>query len=572
MRAAKRKLLRETPLEPDRVAIIARRFPTFACLSEDDQRELLGHVQVFLDEKNFEGCGGLELTDEIKLTIAAQACLLLLHRDTNYYPGLDSILVYPHAYRAPTRVPVGGRLAIETDQARLGESHRRGIVVLSWDAIARKSDESGYRETSVDDGRNVILHEFAHQLDQEDGAADGVPVLAHYTKYGPWARVFQTEFDKLTNETEHGRESDIDAYGATNPAEFFAVVTEAFFETPETLAKNHPRLYAELADYYRQDPLARLGLVFEPPPIAEEKVQEESPSEAPLAVSGDVTLNILHANSAAKLVGVTPRFRDAVVAIGCKPCGYLSSIHKFRQGRGTRLWGFVAEVFACPDPSVVAATYSISVFGDGVAFWTLLDNGTIVNTETAHRATWWIRFLNRISPRDRGEHVFTRTWAESPAKLYARHLDRVRRIAGHGKCDVRGPRSDRDLCRLQAAHGRPPVRSPRARIAAGHPDRFRPLFHRRNGRACVPPVLERRVRTGNGGGVLRGGAFQPADRIVHRQHARSRQAALSRRLVRRGRRACQTRRRSSYRLDRASEERTLSGDSTASNEESSGPA
>ena len=447
MRAAKRKLLFDTPLEPERVAIIARRFPYFARLSEEDRRELLGHVQVFLDEKHFEGCGGLELTDEIKLTIAAHACLLLLHRKTNYYPGLDSILVYPDAYRAPKRVAVGGGLAIETDEARLGESHRRGIVVLSWDAIAKKSGDVAYRETSGPDGRNVVLHEFAHQLDQEDGEADGVPVLDRPSAYGPWARVFQAEFDDLTREVDHGRESDIDPYAATNPAEFFAVVTEEFFETPEKLAKNHPRLYAELAGYYNQDPLARLGLTFEPPPVEEEPKPQP---EAPLVVHGRVMLSILRAHSAARLVGVGPQFREQVVAIGCKPCGYLSTIHKLSGAGGKRLWGFVAEAFSCPDPSVVAATYSISNFGDGVAFWTLLDNGTIIDTETSHRATLWLSFLRRISPRNRTEHVFTRTWAEPPARLYARHLDRVREIASREGATpvVRDPIETYAACRL----------------------------------------------------------------------------------------------------------------------------
>ncbi|MGH7327900.1 MAG: zinc-dependent peptidase, partial [Polyangiaceae bacterium] len=416
MRAAKRKRLRETPLEPDRVAIIAQRFAYFARLSAEDQRELLGHVQVFLDEKNFEGCGGLELTDEIKLTIAAQACLLLLHRDTDYYPGLDAILVYPSAYRARKQASVGRGVVIESDQVRLGESHQRGIVVLSWDAILRGGQDEK-------DAHNVVLHEFAHQLDQEDGDADGAPVLENRADYKSWAHVFLAEYETLVREAETGARTDIDSYGATNPAEFFAVVTEAFFEQPEKLAKNHPRLYEQLSRYYKQDPLARLGIAFEPPP-------PEAPSQPPpepektSAPRSDTTLSILRVEGAAKLVGVSESFRESVLALGCKPQGWLSTIH---ATPGERSWGFVAEVFSCPDASVVAAIFSIS--GDGAAFWTLLDNGTILSTETMPKNTRWVRFFFWPTPRKLTQHLFLASSAEPPAALYAWHLDRVREIA-----------------------------------------------------------------------------------------------------------------------------------------------
>ena len=198
----------------------------------------------------FEGCGGLELTDEIKVTIAAQACLLLLHRETDYYPRLITILVYPHAYVAKSIEPIGGGVVLEGETARLGEAWKDGVVVLSWDDVRQGASD-------LHDGHNVVLHEFAHQLDQQDGSADGAPILEHRSQYVTWARVLSDEYDQLRRDTEKGRTDVLDEYGATNPAEFFAVATECFFEKPIQLRRKHPQLYEELKAYYRQDP-ARL--------------------------------------------------------------------------------------------------------------------------------------------------------------------------------------------------------------------------------------------------------------------------------------------------------------------------
>ena len=206
-------------------------------------------MQVFLAEKKFEGCAGLELDDEIRVTIAAQACLLLLHRDTDYFPDLEVILVYPHTYVAKTSTSFGGGLSVADQQARLGQS-ASGVVVLAWDAVRRGA-------TDVHDGHNVTLHEFAHQLDQEDGVADGAPVLGKRAMYTAWARVLGAEFTQLVDDVDKHRRSDIDEYGATNPAEFFAVVTEMFFEKPVALQHRHPALYEQLSLFYRQDPAAR---------------------------------------------------------------------------------------------------------------------------------------------------------------------------------------------------------------------------------------------------------------------------------------------------------------------------
>ncbi len=221
-------------------------------LSPEDRDELEGHVQVFLGEKTFEGCAGLEITDEIRVTIAAQACLLLLHRETDYFPELVSILVYPHTYVANTNAYLASGITVSDQQARLGESEP-GVVVLAWDAVRRSA-------TDPHAGGNVTLHEFAHQLDQEGGRADGSPALATRAMYTAWAHVLGDEFAQLVSDVDRHRASDINAYGATNPAEFFAVVTEAFFEKPIQLKRRHPPLYDQLALFYRQDPAARFVL------------------------------------------------------------------------------------------------------------------------------------------------------------------------------------------------------------------------------------------------------------------------------------------------------------------------
>jgi len=221
--------------------------PLYRRLSEADQEELRGHVLVFLSEKRFEGCDGLEITDAIRVTVAAHACLLLLHRETDCYPDLSSILIYPHAYETHQEQLLPGGIVAEGPSVRLGESWLRGEVVLAWDAV-----EAGFRD--VRDGQNVVLHEFAHQLDQEDGRADGAPVLESRARYAPWARILSKEYERLQQAVEAGRRTDLDAYGATNPAEFFAVVSEAFFERPRKLQRKHPDLYAQLSDFYAQDP------------------------------------------------------------------------------------------------------------------------------------------------------------------------------------------------------------------------------------------------------------------------------------------------------------------------------
>ncbi len=221
-------------------------------MTESDRLELQGDVQIFLAEKHFEGCGGLELTDEIKVTVAAHACRLLLHRASDVFPRLITVLVYPSAYVARSAEPIAGGAVLEGEQVRLGEAWKGGVAVVSWDEVQATARGRTF-------GRNLILHEFAHILDMEDGASDGTPVLASRTQYASWVSVMEDEYQQLRRDSDLNRYSVLDYYGATNPAEFFAVATEAFFEKPTVLAKRHPELYAQLRAFYRQDPARPAG-------------------------------------------------------------------------------------------------------------------------------------------------------------------------------------------------------------------------------------------------------------------------------------------------------------------------
>ncbi len=220
--------------------------PFYQMLPIEDRDELKGHVKIFLHEKRFEGCGGLAITDEIRVTIAAGACILLLHRETDYYPGMKTILVYPQPFVGRAQKNLGGGTIVEGSEERLGEAWHRGPVILSWEDVR-------YDMENPDDGHNVIFHEFAHQIDSTSGQGDNSPVFrsANYVK---WVAVLQKEFENLRKNVEDGRDTFLDEYGAESPAEFFAVATEAFFEQSREMGLWYPELYEQMKIFYQQDP------------------------------------------------------------------------------------------------------------------------------------------------------------------------------------------------------------------------------------------------------------------------------------------------------------------------------
>ena len=242
----RRKRILGRPFPAAWLDIVRNALPFYDRLSDDEQQQLLNNIRLFIADKRFHGCGGLTITDEIRVVVAAEACLLLLNRRTAVYPRLKHILIYPDAFRA--RHPqhnedgtVGGG-----EKGLLGESWHYGKVILSWDDVVH-----GIRNT--EDGQNVALHEFSHQLDSESGSANGAPPL-HSNAYSTWASVLSKEFEELNRDFAHHHESVMDYYGATNPAEFFAVATETFFEKPRQMHSKHRELFEVLKTYYAVDP------------------------------------------------------------------------------------------------------------------------------------------------------------------------------------------------------------------------------------------------------------------------------------------------------------------------------
>jgi Mlc titration factor MtfA (ptsG expression regulator) len=239
--------------------LIARRVPIIHNLTEREWDTLLALVQEFLRDKVFEGRGGVVVTEEMRVLIAAQACLLILHLNVGCYPRVRSVVVYPETF-VPRRASLDGRLyegPLSPPVPLLGE-FVSGAVVLSWESI-----EQGTRS------EHVVLHEFAHELDRQDGYVDGIPLLEPPSSTRTWTRVLNERFQELRRHIAEGRETVLSPYGATNRAEFFAVATEAFFARPRLLQASHPDLYNELREFYRQDPASRvLPLPMEGEPTA----------------------------------------------------------------------------------------------------------------------------------------------------------------------------------------------------------------------------------------------------------------------------------------------------------------
>lgn len=232
--------------------ILLRRVPLVRRLPATLQWQLKKHMQVFIAEKSFLGCAGLKITEEMRVVIAAQACLLLLNRKTDYFGQVRQILVYPGAFVVDRSTTDGAGVLQENRQALAGESWSQGQIILSWeDALEGAADPT--------DGRNVVIHEFAHQLDQENGTPRGAPPpLLGDAQHDParWAAVFQEAYSHLQGQAFMGESGLLSHYGAQDPAEFFAVVSEVFFEQAAALATQYPALYRELCGYYKVDPIA----------------------------------------------------------------------------------------------------------------------------------------------------------------------------------------------------------------------------------------------------------------------------------------------------------------------------
>ena len=245
LKRRRRRALFAEPLPADWPVWLRKNVAAWRYLSDRERAALLDIIRVLIAEKDWEGCAGLVMTDEIKVTIAAQAGLLLLGLKHDYYPNVHTILVYPSGYRLPHS---DGRPGEPVHRPVLGHASMGGPVVLSW-----RSAKSGGVDAT--DGRNLVFHEFAHKLDMLDGTVDGTPPLLRRQRR-QWFTVMTREFEVLQ---KRHRKKVIDLYGATNVAEFFAVIVESFFEQPERLRRFHEELYAVLMDVFGQDPGAILA-------------------------------------------------------------------------------------------------------------------------------------------------------------------------------------------------------------------------------------------------------------------------------------------------------------------------
>ena len=245
-RRRRRKLLAE-PFPVAWFEILERNVYHYRYLTPDERARLCNDVRLMVAEKNWEGCGGLQLTAEIKVTIAALACLLVLKLDRDEYASVLSILVYPRGYLVPRR----NELEVQRDEPHLGEAWYRGPVILSWSQIRRDCRHPGR-------GQNLVWHEFAHQLDMLDRETNGTPPLESRAQRIEWRDVMTTEYQSLLRAIDQNEDTLLDPYGATSEAEFFAVATETFFDCPHELLDLHPRLYGVLSDYFSQNPAQRL--------------------------------------------------------------------------------------------------------------------------------------------------------------------------------------------------------------------------------------------------------------------------------------------------------------------------
>ncbi|WP_283425083.1 zinc-dependent peptidase [Shimia sagamensis] len=233
------------PMSADHRAIVEEQVPITAKLPMDLRTKLEGKINRFLDQVEFDGCNRLEITEEMKVSIAAQACLLVVNTEI-WYDHLTTILVYPGAFKS-RQTQHNGYVVIEREIVRTGESWSRGPVILSWS----HSQQGAANDT---DGHNVVFHEFAHQIDDLSGRTDGVPNLGPNQKYSDWVQVFETAFKKHVQLVQKGRKTVIDHYGAEGYEEFFAVSVEVFFERPASLKREEPSVYEQLSLLFQLDP------------------------------------------------------------------------------------------------------------------------------------------------------------------------------------------------------------------------------------------------------------------------------------------------------------------------------
>jgi len=247
LRRRRRSRLCAKPFPPSWDELLLRRWEIYSRLPDPDRRELQGHTSVILAEKHFEGCSGQEVTEDMKVLIAAQASLLLLHRDTDYFGRLVAILIYPGSFKSPRRHHDAAGVVTEHHEVLAGESWERGTVVLAWEEVRRGLWCHG-------DAYNVVLHEFAHQIDFSRVPAEACRELPRRQVQAEWASVMGRAFETLGRDADRGHQTFLDPYGAKDPMEFFAVATESFFQCPVEMRRAMPDIFEQLCRFYNQNP------------------------------------------------------------------------------------------------------------------------------------------------------------------------------------------------------------------------------------------------------------------------------------------------------------------------------
>lgn len=241
-----RRHVANKPIDVNTIKILETNVGLYDALPDTLKHTLHRQINLFLHDKEFVGCDQQPIDDEVRITIAGNACLLTLAQTRPLYPSFKTILVYPSTY-VVTQKTHDGHVVFDEQSTRAGESWFKGPIVLSWSDIMHGSK-------NTEDGQNVVIHEFAHKLDEENGLMDGLPILRESSHYAEWSKVLNNEYGAFLKRVERRRNKVIDEYGAVSAVEFFAVISESFFEKPAQMKSQLPELYSQLERFYGLNP------------------------------------------------------------------------------------------------------------------------------------------------------------------------------------------------------------------------------------------------------------------------------------------------------------------------------
>jgi Mlc titration factor MtfA (ptsG expression regulator) len=250
------RILRRPPFDEAAWVSALERYPFTRALPEGERARLREQVILFLDEKAIVGARGLQVDGEMRVAIAIQACMLTLNLGLDFFRGWTEVIVYPDEFVAEYDYVDHDGVQHHVEEPMTGESWLTGPVILSWADAERRGEAQGY---------NVVIHEFAHKLDMLNGDANGCPPLHAGMSRDEWSRIFGAAYEDFCARVERREQTGIDPYAAETPAEFFAVLSEAFFEIPDVVQAEHPEVYRLLAAFYRQDPAQRPAAAGESP-------------------------------------------------------------------------------------------------------------------------------------------------------------------------------------------------------------------------------------------------------------------------------------------------------------------